>query len=87
MEWDIKTKKSVKEKIETHMREAISNIFSTREKEIIQLIQKGKRSKEIAALLFISKNTVDTHRRNMLRKSNSFNASELIKFAQDNGII
>ena len=45
-----------------------NNILSTREKEILKLIDKGKMSKEIADILFISKNTVDRHRQNILEK-------------------
>ncbi len=52
--------------------------ITKREKEIIQLILDGKTSKEIAEELFISKYTVDTHRRNMLKKTGSNNFIELI---------
>ncbi len=57
----------------------IQNILMTdREIEIIQLLIQGKTSKEIAAELFISKNTVDTHRRNILEKANLGSTPELI---------
>jgi len=42
--------------------------LSQREKEIIELIGKGNNSYQIAELLFISKSTVDTHRRNITKK-------------------
>ena len=42
--------------------------LSEREKEIFMLIINGSKSKEIAEHLFISKHTVDTHRRNILSK-------------------
>lgn len=57
--------------------------LSQREKEIIRLIVQGKTSKEIGAQLFISKNTVDTHRRNILDKTGLKSTAELIKYAYD----
>ena len=42
--------------------------FTKREQEIIGLIAKGCSSYEIAHMLFISKQTVDTHRKNIYRK-------------------
>lgn len=58
-------------------------ILSNREKEILQLIANGKTSKEIAQELFIAKTTVDTHRKNMIRKLNLSGGNELIKYAID----
>ena len=58
-------------------------ILSNREKEILQLIANGKTSKEIAETLFIAKTTVDTHRKNMIRKLDLSSGSELIKYAID----
>jgi len=55
--------------------------LSQREKEIIRLIVQGKTSKEIARQLFISKNTVDTHRRNILDKTGLKSTAELINYA------
>lgn len=57
--------------------------LSNREKEILQLIANGKTSKEIAEALFIAKTTVDTHRKNIIRKLNLKNGNELIKYAID----
>jgi two-component system nitrate/nitrite response regulator NarL len=58
-------------------------ILSNREKEILHLIANGKTSKEIAASLFIAKTTVDTHRKNMIRKLNLSTGNELVKYAID----
>ncbi len=58
-------------------------ILSNREKEILHLIANGNTSKEIAAELFIAKTTVDTHRKNMIRKLNLATGNELIKYAID----
>jgi DNA-binding NarL/FixJ family response regulator len=63
------------------------NIFSSREKEIITLLGKGKKTEEIARELFISPNTVSTHRKNMLKKFAVKNTAELILFSKKQGII
>lgn len=60
--------------------------LSKQEKEIIRLIIEGKTSKGIADLLFISKTTVDTHRKNINRKLEISNSSSLIKFAHENNL-
>lgn len=59
--------------------------FTIREQEILRKIIDGKTSHEIATDFFISKDTVDTHRRNMLKKCNAKNTPELIKMAVQNG--
>ncbi|WP_281336783.1 response regulator transcription factor [Flavobacterium eburneipallidum] len=56
-------------------------LLSTREKEILRLIGEGKTSHEIADVLFISKSTVDTHRKNILKKMNLYGKTDLIRFA------
>jgi two-component system nitrate/nitrite response regulator NarL len=58
-------------------------VLSNREKEILHLIANGKTSKEIAEELFIAKTTVDTHRKNMIRKLQLNSGNELIKYAID----
>lgn len=56
-------------------------LLSNREKEILYLIANGKTSKEISESLFIAKTTVDTHRKNMIRKLQLTSGNELIKYA------
>lgn len=62
----------------------ISLFFTSREREILSLLAIGKNSQEIGESLFISKHTVDTHRRNMLAKSHLCNTAELVAFAINN---
>jgi two-component system, NarL family, nitrate/nitrite response regulator NarL len=64
-----------------------SEHFSERELEILRLLAKGKNSFEIAEQLFITLNTVKTHRRNMLRKLKASNTSQLLKIGFDNNLI
>ncbi len=56
-------------------------VLSNREKEILHLIANGKTSKQISEILFIAKTTVDTHRKNMIRKLALTNGNELVKYA------
>jgi len=58
------------------------NILTTREKEILQLIRKGKMSKEIADLFAISINTVNRHRQNILEKLRVNNSHEACRIAE-----
>jgi DNA-binding CsgD family transcriptional regulator len=51
--------------------------ISEREKAIVLLLAEGLSSKQIAERLGIAKNTVDTHRRNLLRKTGAKNTLEL----------
>ncbi len=61
--------------------------LSEREKEVLKLIIEGKTSKEIADILFISKSTVDTHRRNIQEKTGTKTAAELAAYTIEYGLI
>ncbi|MFT3979122.1 MAG: response regulator transcription factor [Ferruginibacter sp.] len=58
-------------------------ILTRREKEILELIAEGKTNTEIANELFISVNTVDTHRKNLLAKFDAKNTANLVRNAMD----
>ncbi|MGI9543522.1 MAG: LuxR C-terminal-related transcriptional regulator [Cyclobacteriaceae bacterium] len=62
-------------------------LFSRREKDVLRLLVNGHNSKSISDKLSISYHTVNTHRKNMLRKINFKNTSELIAYAITNGLI
>lgn len=64
----------------------VKNI-TTREMEILQLIALGLTSQDISEKLFISKNTVETHRKNLLAKLNVKNTASLLKFAYKQGLV
>lgn len=63
------------------------NKLSSREKEILQLIQYGRRSKEIASKLSVSINTVHRHRQNILQKLKVSSAIEACRVAQNMGLL
>jgi len=56
------------------------NIITNRERDIIRLLLTQKTSKEIADNLTISKHTVDTHRRNILKKLHLSSTVELTRY-------
>ncbi len=61
--------------------------LTQRETDITRLIAEGKSSKEIASLLNISLHTVQTHRKNIMRKLNVNSASELTLYAVNTGLL
>lgn len=59
-----------------------SDLISGREKEVLQLIDKGKLSKEISETLSISIHTVNRHRQNILSKLCASNSVEACRIAK-----
>lgn len=62
----------------------LSNGISNRERDIVRLLVLNYSSKDIAEKLNISSNTVDTHRRNILKKLNISSTGELIGMIKTN---
>ena len=62
-------------------------LLTDREREILKLIAKEYTNKNIAEELFISERTVETHRKNIFRKTGSHNLVGLIKYAYANNLI
>ncbi len=58
-------------------------LLSRREKEIVALVGQGKTSQEIADILYIGKTTVDTHRKNILKKLSLHGKSELLRYSME----
>jgi DNA-binding NarL/FixJ family response regulator len=58
--------------------------LTPREREIVQLLAKGKTSSEAGVLLGISTKTEETHRANVMRKLEVHSESELIRYAIKN---
>jgi DNA-binding NarL/FixJ family response regulator len=70
--------------------EAASDPYDTltsREREVLQLTAEGLSSTHIAARLFISSRTVETHRVNLMRKLGLHNQAEMIRYAVRRRII
>lgn len=62
-------------------------LLTEREREILSLIAKENSNKQIAERLFISERTVETHRKNIFRKTNTTSIVGLIKYAFANNLI
>jgi two-component system nitrate/nitrite response regulator NarL len=62
-------------------------LLSQREMEIIRLITRDYSTKQIAEILFISEKTVETHRKNILRKTGCNTVVGLVNFAYENRLI
>ncbi|MBX2906711.1 MAG: response regulator transcription factor [Taibaiella sp.] len=61
--------------------------ITEREMEVLKLLVDEMSSREIAEKLFISERTVETHRKNLLRKTNSTNVVGLIKYAHAHALV
>lgn len=61
--------------------------LTKREVELISLIAEGKTNKEIATLLGISVNTVETHRLNLMKKLGVHDRGQLVRYAIRKGLI
>jgi DNA-binding CsgD family transcriptional regulator len=64
-----------------------SQDLSRREIEVLGLVSKGFASKEIADKLFLSVNTVNNHRQNILEKVRASNTSEAVSYARNLGLL
>jgi DNA-binding NarL/FixJ family response regulator len=69
-----------------HVSQLIEKL-SGREKEVLECIATGRTTHEIAEQLFISKNTVETHRKNLLYKLKARNTAELVNNAYKQRLI
>lgn len=78
--------------VEAHKRAAaepdtsVSTPLGPREREIVQLLAEGHTSPQIAQRLHISTSTVETHRRNIMKKLGLHSVAELTKYAIREGL-
>jgi DNA-binding NarL/FixJ family response regulator len=61
--------------------------LTEREIEIIRLIEREYNNRQIAEALFISERTVETHRKNIFRKTNTNSVIGLVKYAYEHKLI
>jgi two-component system, NarL family, nitrate/nitrite response regulator NarL len=75
------------QKISNRKKENEEAHLTGREVEIIRLIEKEYSNKQIAETLFISERTVETHRKNIFRKTNTGSVIGLVKYAYEHRLI
>ena len=63
------------------------SIITRRECEILELIANEYTSKEVASMLYISQNTAETHRRNLLSKLGVKNTAGLVRRGFELGLL
>ncbi|MBL0146750.1 MAG: response regulator transcription factor [Chitinophagaceae bacterium] len=61
--------------------------LTQREIEIVRLIEKELNNKQIADTLFLSERTVETHRKNIFRKTNTASVIGLVKYAYEHKLV
>ena len=61
--------------------------ITQREKEVLKLILEGNTTLEICEKLFVAKNTIDSHRKNLLSKLGVKNTAELVKLAIEKKLV
>jgi two-component system, NarL family, response regulator NreC len=61
--------------------------LTTRERQVLQLAAEGRTNADIAAALFVSPRTVETHRAHLMRKLGLRTQADLIRYALRRGII
>ena len=57
------------------------DLLTDREKEILQLLAEGRSNKDVAVLLDLSTNTVETHRTRIMQKLDLHSAAEIVLYA------
>ena len=62
-------------------------VLTRREVEVLKLIADGLTNQEIADKLFTSKRTIETHRQNIIEKTQTKNTAALIRYAMSAGLI
>lgn len=63
------------------------DLLTDREKEVLQLLAQGKSNKEVAQILNVSPNTVETHRMRFMQKLDLHNTAEIVIYAMRRKLI
>lgn len=62
-------------------------LLTDREREVLQLLARGRSNKEVATLLGLSVHTIDSHRTNLMQKLSLHNTAEIVIYAMRKRII
>ena len=66
--------------------ETMASVLSAREREVLQLIAEGWSTKQIASHLYVSIKTIETHRRQIMKKLDLHSIADLTKYAIREGL-
>jgi two-component system, NarL family, response regulator NreC len=61
--------------------------LSDRERQVLQLVAEGKRTKEIAQILCVSTSTAESHRNHIMQKLGIHEVAGLVRYAIEHGIV
>ena len=64
----------------------VTSVLSAREREVLQLIAEGWSTKQIASHLYVSIKTIETHRRQIMKKLDLHTIADLTKYAIREGL-
>jgi DNA-binding CsgD family transcriptional regulator len=87
VDWTFISKDYDEAEFRKYVGQQYNSYFTPRELEIIQWINEGMSSKDIANKHSISSHTVDTHRRKILKKAGCKNTIELLNFCNKIGVL
>ncbi len=68
-----------------HNPECFSKVLTDKEQEVLELLGQGLSNEEAAPMLALSPETVQTHRRNIMKKLGLHNAMQLQSYALKRG--
>jgi DNA-binding NarL/FixJ family response regulator len=71
----------------TGIRTRRNALLTPRQREVLQLLAEGKRTKEIAGLLFVSSRTVEFHKYKMMEELGMGSTAELVRYAVKHRIV
>jgi two-component system response regulator NreC len=66
--------------------DTVTAVLSAREREVLQLIAEGWSTKQIASHLYVSIKTIETHRRQIMKKLDLHTVADLTKYAIREGL-
>jgi DNA-binding NarL/FixJ family response regulator len=66
--------------------DTVASVLSAREREVLQLIAEGWSTKQIASHLYVSVKTIETHRRQIMKKLDLHTIADLTKYAIREGL-
>jgi DNA-binding NarL/FixJ family response regulator len=65
----------------------VPSLLTARQREVLQLIAEGQTTKQIAALLYISEKTVESHRLRLMRQLDIHDIAGLVRYAIRTGLV